>query len=410
MSIDADDDAWGWNIGLAWDVTPQFRVGASYRSEMKYNLSGNADFSNPTVSVPAGTPPVLAGTIAALSAGVNSQALYSRGITSDVTIPQIANISMRWQLDPKWELLADAQWTGWSSIPELKFVPTDGSSLGAIPLDWDDSWKFSLGTSYRYNNQWKARFGVAFDQTPVTNDPTVRLPDSDRVWLGIGGEYRPTPNWKFDAGFVYIFADSPSFNQNLGDTNRYGLVNGTYDVSTTIFSLQATYTFDAPQAYVAPKVAQAPAPAPVVAPPPPPPPAAPAPAPAPAPQVQKITLDSKVLFDFDKAVLKPEGKAAIDSQVVGKLASVQKLEVVLVTGHADRLGSDAYNQKLSMRRADAVRDYLVSKGVDKAKIETLGMGEKQPVVQCDQKNRKELIACLQPNRRVDVEVKGEGRK
>ena len=144
--------------------------------------------------------------------------------------------------------------------------------------------------------------------------------------------------------------------------------------------------------------------------PPPPPPPAPAPAPAPAPQVQKITLDSKVLFDFDKAVLKPEGKAAIDSQVVGKLAQVQKLEVVLVTGHADRLGSDAYNQKLSMRRADAVRDYLASKGVDKAKIETLGMGEKQPVVQCDQKNRKELIACLQPNRRVEVEVKGEGRK
>jgi len=126
--------------------------------------------------------------------------------------------------------------------------------------------------------------------------------------------------------------------------------------------------------------------------------------------VQKITLDSKVLFDFDKAVLKPEGKAAIDSQVVGKLAAMQKLEVVLVTGHADRLGSDAYNQKLSMRRADAVRDYLAAKGVDKAKIETLGMGEKQPLVQCDQKNRKELIACLQPNRRVEVEVKGEGRK
>ena len=127
-------------------------------------------------------------------------------------------------------------------------------------------------------------------------------------------------------------------------------------------------------------------------------------------QVQKITLDSKVLFDFDKAVLKPEGKAAIDAQVVGKLAQVTKLDVVLVTGHADRLGTEAYNQGLSERRADAVRDYLVSKGIDKAKIETLGMGEKQPVVQCDQKNRKELIACLQPNRRVEVEVKGEAKK
>ena len=79
--------------------------------------------------------------------------------------------------------------------------------------------------------------------------------------------------------------------------------------------------------------------------------------------MQKITLDSKVLFDFDKAVLKPEGKAAIDSLVVGKLAQIQKLEVVLVTGHTDRIGTEAYNQKLSERRADAVRDYLVSKGV-----------------------------------------------
>jgi OOP family OmpA-OmpF porin len=154
------------------------------------------------------------------------------------------------------------------------------------------------------------------------------------------------------------------------------------------------------------KVAEAP---PKAAPPPPPLPPPPA-APAPTPQVQKITLDSKVLFDFDKAVLKPEGKAAIDSQVVGKLTQVQKLEVVLVTGHTDRLGTDAYNQKLSERRADVVRDYLVSKGVARDKIETIGMGEKQPLVQCDQKNLKALIECLQPNRRVDVEVKGEAKK
>jgi len=119
-----------------------------------------------------------------------------------------------------------------------------------------------------------------------------------------------------------------------------------------------------------------------------------------------------VLFDFDKAVLKPEGKAAIDSQIVGKLTQIQKLEVVLVTGHTDRLGTDGHNQPLSQRRADAVRDYLVSKGVPRDKIETIGMGEKQPVpgVQCDQKDRKALIACLAPNRRVEVEVKGESTR
>ena len=148
-----------------------------------------------------------------------------------------------------------------------------------------------------------------------------------------------------------------------------------------------------------------PPPPPVVAPPPPPPP----PAPPPAPQVQKITLASKALFDFDKAVLKPEGKAAIDSEVISKLSGVQKLELVLVTGHTDPIGSQAYNQKLSERRADAVRAYLVSKGVPKDKIETLGMGKTQPIpgVVCKQKNMKELIACYAPLRRVEVEVKGE---
>jgi OOP family OmpA-OmpF porin len=101
--------------------------------------------------------------------------------------------------------------------------------------------------------------------------------------------------------------------------------------------------------------------------------------------------------------------AAIDSQVVGKLAQMKKLEVVLVTGHTDPIGSDAYNQKLSERRAEAVRNYLVSKGVDKAKIEALGMGEKQPVpgLVCEQKNLKEKIACFAPNRRVEVQAKGE---
>ncbi len=150
------------------------------------------------------------------------------------------------------------------------------------------------------------------------------------------------------------------------------------------------------------------------APPPaaPPPSAPPPPAPPPAPGLQKITLATKALFDFDKAVLKPEGKTAIDTEVLSKLANVSKLELVLVTGHTDRIGTQAYNQKLSERRADAVRNYLVSKGVAKDKIETLGMGKTQPVpgVVCNQpypKERKALIACLAPNRRVEVEVKGE---
>jgi long-chain fatty acid transport protein len=243
-TVTGDDDAWGWNIGAAWDATPQLRLAASYRSELKYDVKGNIDFNNPTPAPPAGTPPQLAGTIAALSAAVNSRAAYNRSVTSDITLPQIANFSVLWRINPQWEVMADVQYTGWSSISELKFVPTDGSTLPAVPLNWDDSFKYSVGASYRHNNQWKFRGGVAFDETPVNStDTTVRLPDSDRWWLAIGAEYRWTPNWKLDGGFVYIFADSPSFNQNHGSTPTYGLVKGTYDASVTIFSLQATYTF-----------------------------------------------------------------------------------------------------------------------------------------------------------------------
>jgi long-chain fatty acid transport protein len=239
--ITGDDTAWGWNIGAAWDVTPAWRLAAAYRSEIKYKLSGTADFNNPTVTA----PPQLAPVINTLANGINTRALYPRSITSDITLPQIANVSAVWKFDRQWEFMADAQWTGWSSIPELRFVPTDGSSLGAVPLEWDDTWKIAVGTSYRYNEQWKARAGIAFDQTPVTTHPTARLPDSDRWWLTVGGEYRWTRDWKFDAGFVYIKGDSADFNQQFpaAEAASAGQIRGSYDASVWILSAQAVYSF-----------------------------------------------------------------------------------------------------------------------------------------------------------------------
>ncbi len=328
-------------------------------------------------------------------------------------------------------------------IPNLGPLPDGGSNslnfnwgtqntqdgwMGAVLVDWAATDKLMLTASYSYQ---KTGGGVDFSSDNYqaaggyNGGPLVNY-DTDHTTLQrfqIKGSYNYNKNWGFNAGYAfekYDYSDGqmsgyasyyPYF-QNLGSSNiswyTGAFANPGY--KTNLFWLTATYKFDPPpQVYVAPKVAQAPAPAPVIAPPPPPP--APKP-PPPPPQVQKITLDSKVLFDFDKAVLKPEGKAAIDSQVVGKLAQIQKLEVVLVSGHTDPLGTEQYNQKLSERRADAVRDYLVSKGVPKDKIETLGLGEKQPVpgLVCDQKNLKEKIACLQPDRRVEIQAKGESAK
>ena len=146
--------------------------------------------------------------------------------------------------------------------------------------------------------------------------------------------------------------------------------------------------------------AAAPAPAPAVAPPPPPAPAvAPRAAPAPqAPAASKVTYAADAFFDFDKATLKPAGKAKLDD-LVGKVKGIN-LEVIIAVGHTDSVGSDVYNQKLSVKRAESVKAYLVSKGIEKNRIYTEGKGEKQPVA--DNKTNE----GRGKNRRVEIEVVG----
>lgn len=119
-----------------------------------------------------------------------------------------------------------------------------------------------------------------------------------------------------------------------------------------------------------------------------------------------VTLGSDQAFTFNHAVLNAATRKRIDDEVLARLANCSRVDLVMVTGHADRLGSQQYNQKLSEKRADAVAAYLKSKGVT-AEIDTLGAGKTQPVQSCpDTLPRPRLIACLAPNRRVVIEVRG----
>ena len=148
---------------------------------------------------------------------------------------------------------------------------------------------------------------------------------------------------------------------------------------------------------IVPRAPAAPAPV-VVAPPPPPPAPAPAPAPAPVTVATKVTYAADAFFDFDKSVLKPEGKAKLDD-LVSKIKGIN-LEVIIAVGHTDSVGSDAYNQKLSIRRSESVKAYLVSKGIENNRVYTEGKGEKQPVA--DNKTAEGRAK----NRRVEIEVVG----
>jgi len=158
-----------------------------------------------------------------------------------------------------------------------------------------------------------------------------------------------------------------------------------------------------------------PAPAPAPAPATPAPAAAPAPAPkpvaAPAPaKPMALRVASVELFEFDKSRLTQAASDKLDREIVVRFGEFQVIRFINVNGHADRLGSAQYNQKLSERRAEAVKAYLVKQGADASKIETYGFGKTLQVKSCpDQKNRKALIECLQPNRRVEVEVQGTAR-
>lgn len=150
-------------------------------------------------------------------------------------------------------------------------------------------------------------------------------------------------------------------------------------------------------------------PADAVCPPPRQQPQPPQPVAAAIPVRQHHTLSADVLFAFNRSGehdLRPHGREELDNLATG-LRNVEQLDSITVTGHTDYLGSDDYNRNLSQQRAETVRRYLISRGLPADRIRAVGMGESQPVKQCDGRSgRGRLIACLQPNRRVEIQVDG----
>lgn len=220
--------------------------------------------------------------------------------------------------------------------------------------------------------------GAENDRRNIPNRQNSRTSPYASAALGL--QYVISDQWATNIEYrrVFEFQRSDVFEPDRRTQNNYVNVGLTYFLGKT------------PEA--APRVAQA-------APPPPPPPAPPPP--PPPPRFEKRTFSSTELFGFDSATLRqPQPKL---DEIAGVLQANPDVSNVRISGYTDRLGKDAYNQKLSQRRADAVKTYLVGKGVAGSRLDAVGKGKSDPVVQCDEKNRTALIKCLEPNRRVEVE-------
>jgi OOP family OmpA-OmpF porin len=253
----------------------------------------------------------------------------------------------------------------------------------------------------------------------------VQVARTRATFVGTGAVtgFNPNPSkreadYKLGVGLQY--AINPSFLIR-GDAERYRINDAVGNHgNVNMYSVSLVFPFGrqpmaptramAQPAYIAPASPPPPAPTPVAIVAPAPAAVVPAAPVAPAPPVRRqVSFSAESLFAFDKSTLKPEGKTALDS--FAKELSTTKYDMVTVTGHSDRLGTQSYNQRLSERRAEAVKSYLVTAdGVAPARIAALGKGESMPVTAAGQcpgtKRTTALVACLQPDRRVDVDVSG----
>ncbi|HZI85047.1 MAG TPA: outer membrane protein transport protein [Casimicrobiaceae bacterium] len=240
--VSGSDSSWGWDFGALWQANDQTRFGVHYRSKIKYDVSGSVNFSNPSASSLGPLPANLAPVGAAVVNGVNA-VLASGDVNLHIEMPDTANVSVFHQFNNQWDLMADLQYTGWSTIKDLTIVRSTGVVLSSTPENFRDTWRISGGANYRYSDRWTFRGGVAYDQSPVRDaERTPRLPDNDRTWLAVGVQYRYSPSLSFDLAYAYIWVRDPNINQNEGNTAANGLINGSYRSNVNIVGLQLTYT------------------------------------------------------------------------------------------------------------------------------------------------------------------------
>lgn len=231
LKLTLDDDAWGWNVGALFTLSPSTKVGVSYRSAMQYHTTGKIKVT---------------GASAALNAGASSDA------KADIKLPDTFSLAVTQQLSDKWQMLGDLTWTGWDSIPKVDIYRASNTGLGVgngtiaqtLDTDFKDTWRIGLGANYKLNDTWKLKYGVAYDQTPVKRAATrlTSLPDNNRVWFSFGTQWMPSKASSLDLGVTYIYVKDSKIDNNQTAAGR-GRITGDYEASVWILGAQYSMAF-----------------------------------------------------------------------------------------------------------------------------------------------------------------------
>ena len=212
-AVKGTDNAWGYNLGGLYNVNASTRIGVSYRSTISYKLQGTVATALPFANGP---------------------------VSLDIKLPDSFSVSGFHKLNDKWDVMADASWTGWSSFKQVKVVSGAGATISNTPENWKNTVRVSVGATHHYSEQWLARVGLAYDQAPVPDAfRTARIPDNNRTWLALGGQYKPSAASAIDFGYAHLFVGDSTINS----TSPAPALVGTYKNSVDILSAQYTHGF-----------------------------------------------------------------------------------------------------------------------------------------------------------------------
>ena len=231
--LKADDWGFGFTLGATLVPWKGTRIGFGYRSKVDHELSGNANFD--------------LGTGIGQSVSDATGAFVDGGAETDIDLPEQVSIGLHQDLGDQFAIMAEAQWTHWSRIDELRVEFDNPAQADEVTRQsWDNAWFMALGGSYRPDDDWTVKLGFAFDQSPVPERTrTPRLPDEDRYWLSGGLSYEPEDWFSLSLAYTHIFMPNADIDLSLDDPNNAtrGSLEGTFKTHIDIIALQGRIRF-----------------------------------------------------------------------------------------------------------------------------------------------------------------------